>query len=80
MITINEVFAWNRGKRYIGDKMISIKEIKDFAEENECSDIIAKQVLVRQRFCNELKADKSIEDLANTLIKILDYEFGEYNG
>ena len=30
MITINEVFAWNRGPRSLGDKMISIKEIKDF--------------------------------------------------
>lgn len=41
----------------------------------------ANRVLTRETLCTELRNDETVQDLADTLIRILKFEFGEgYTG
>jgi len=55
------------------------KDIREYSEYHQCSLKDAEKILKRNSFCKELRTDKTISDLADTIIRILDHEFGDYN-
>ena len=58
---------------------ISPEEITEYRKTNQCSMYDAKKAIYRKEFCKELRTDKTIDELADTLIRILEFEFGGYN-
>lgn len=57
--------------------MVTAKDIKKYREDNNCSLGEARKVLLRRDFCRELRSDKTIFDISDTLIRILNLEFGK---
>jgi hypothetical protein len=54
------------------------EKVKEYRIINKCSIFDAKKAVYRKEFCKELRSDETIESLAGTLIRILDFEFGGY--
>lgn len=54
------------------------EEIKRYRKENNCSLQEAEKAIRRIKFCEKLRESKNIQDIVDTLINILDYEFGGY--
>lgn len=55
--------------------MITAEDVKKYRNKNNCSLMEAKEVLCRRKFCKELRAANSVSDLADTLIRALNFEF-----
>lgn len=55
------------------------EKIREYRDLHGCSLENAKKVITRQLFCEEIRSCKSIGALAQTLIEILNFEFGDYN-
>ena len=60
--------------------MIASKDIKKYREEHGVSLMEASKVLHRKNLAKELRADRTVSDLADTLLKILNFEFNGYEG
>lgn len=58
---------------------LTATDIVEFAEYTGCSKIAAKKVLIRRDFCDILRSSDCVSDIADTLILILDFEFGGYD-
>ena len=57
--------------------MPTTEEIKDVREFRNVSLGRAVQILTRREFCQELRTDETISDVVDTLIRILEFEFGD---
>ena len=51
---------------------MKVKITKEYIEESE-------RFFTRKEFCKELRNDETVSDIADTLIRILNFEFGGYN-
>jgi len=61
--------------------VVTAKRIQEYQEEQKGSLKEAKTILYRNAFCNELRTDTTVSDMADTLIRILEFEFGDgYEG
>lgn len=57
--------------------MATAEDVKKYRSEADCSLREAEKVLYRREFCKELRTDNTISDMADTLIRILNFEFGQ---
>ena len=57
--------------------MITVTDIKKYTENNGCSLKEAQKILSRRDFCQELRSGETISDIGDTLIRILNLEFGD---
>jgi len=60
--------------------MNKTEEIKRYQKNMGCSLQEAQRHVYREKFCEELRSDQCVGDLADTLIRILNFEFGGYDG
>ena len=60
--------------------MPTVNDLKKYVDKNSCSLEEANKVLRRREFCHELRTDNNLSELADTLIRILDFEFTDANG
>ena len=59
--------------------MATSEEVKSYQKIHDCSLHEAKTAIMRSEFCDELRSDNTISDITDTLIRILDFEFGGYS-
>lgn len=55
--------------------MPTCEEIKKFREKHDCSLKEAERSIKRAKFCKELLNNKTIPEVIDTLIRILNFEF-----
>lgn len=60
--------------------MITSKDIKKYREEHGVSLMDASKALHRKKLTKELRSDRTVSDLADTLLRILNFEFNGYKG
>ena len=56
--------------------MPTSEEIREYQEQHGLGLNEAEKLLTREMFCEELRTDKTVDDIADTLIRILNFEFG----
>lgn len=60
--------------------MVTSEELRKYRAEHHCSLQYAEKLLIRSNLCKELRSGRTINDIKNALMRILDFEFGGYNG
>ena len=54
------------------------EELRAYATDHGCTLNEAHRALTKKYFCEILRSDESISDSADSVIQILNYEFGGY--